>query len=288
MRKARRPHQSHDIHVQVDRVQVASWAPGGRKPPPLKGFAIARDSFVRCQTTTATYARCRQYKRLNDDTKIFWQYQRQKGWLKPWKITLVADDQRGLSEDDIELVLRHCKFYRFLIVEIALDFSPRSGVTGDFVRRHAVFGKSRRKHTIQDRILYWGGRKSEKFVRCYEKQELARYRVELELHSQLLGRENIATLDDFDGLPILIYPKHLQFVEVDWERLRHYLRRKVGKRRGVVIAAAQQKAMSISRIRRYLRRKGVVNFHRFLVPQVINEKIDRAFTRWIRDFEDFA
>ena len=132
------------INVQLDRVQILSWAPRGRKPPLLKGYKIVRDSFVRCQTTTATYARSRQYQSTTDDTKIFWQYQRLKGWLKPWKVTIVADDETGLSYEQIHAVLKYCRFYRFLTIEIAVDFCSSSGIDKRFVRQHAVFGKSRR------------------------------------------------------------------------------------------------------------------------------------------------
>jgi hypothetical protein len=133
------------IRVLLDRVQIVSWAPQGRKPPELNGYKIVRDCFVRCQTTTATYARCRQYDSTTDDTKIFWQYQRLKGWLKAWKITIAADDQTGLSYEDIEKVLKYCHHYRFLTIEIAVDFCSSFGIGKRFVRQHGVFGKSRRR-----------------------------------------------------------------------------------------------------------------------------------------------
>lgn len=284
--RVRHRSKSHAIQVQIDRVQLCSWAPQGRPPPALEGFAITRDSFVRRQTTTATYARCRQYKSLVDDTKIYWQYERQKSWLRPWKITIVADDSTGLSYGDIENVLRHCKFYKFLTVEVAIDFSPDTGVNRRFVRRHATFGKSRRVHRNKKSPLYWGARKSDKLVRCYPKEALDNYRMELELHSQLLRREQISTLDDFDGLPDSIYPRHFQFVDVDWVRLKQCLSR---KRDGHdLIAGAQVRAASLSRLRRYLRKHGVANFHRFLTPLALNERVDRALTRWMRDFDSVA
>lgn len=133
-------------------------------------------------------------------------------------------------------------------------------------------------------VSYWGGRKCDKFIRCYEKPEVASYRVELELHSKLLRREKISTLDDFEGLPLAIYPKHFRFVTVDWDRLEQHLMRKRNSR--IIIAGAQQRKSSLSRLRRYLRRHKVTNFHRFLVPHAINKRIDRAFTRWLRDFEE--
>jgi hypothetical protein len=135
----------------------------------------------------------------------------------------------------------------------------------------------------ENRILYWGGRKCDKFVRCYEKPKVG-FRVEVEAHSQLLRREEVSTLDDFDGLPVAIYPKHFQFVAVDWDRLEQHLMRKRDSK--AIIAGARQRRSSLSRLRRYLRRHGVANFYRFLVPHAINKRIDRALTRWIRQFED--
>ena len=133
------------LNVQLDRVQVLSWAPQGRKPPHMKGYKIVRDWFVRSQTTIATYARSRQYQSVTDDTKIFWQYQRLKPWLKPWKITIVADDRTGLSYEQIQQVLKHRRDYRFLTVEIAVDFCPSAGINKRFVRQHGAFGKSRHR-----------------------------------------------------------------------------------------------------------------------------------------------
>lgn len=112
------------------------------------------------------------------------------------------------------------------------------------------------------------------------------YRLELELHSQFLRREKISRVDDFDGLQLAICPKHFQLVDVDWDRLERHLRRKRHGR--ALIAGAQHRAASLSRLRHYLRRHGIANFHRFLVPLAINKRIDRAFTRWIDDFERLA
>jgi hypothetical protein len=95
------------------------------------------------------------------------------------------------------------------------------------------------------------------------------YRLELELHSQLLRRKHISTLDDFYLLQFAIYPQHFQFVDVDWDRLKRHLRRKSHGR--ALIAGARQRAASLSRLRHYLRRHGVANFHRFLVPLAINK-----------------
>ena len=44
------------IQVRLDRIQIVSWAPQGKRPPLLQGYKLVSDWFVRCQTTTATYA----------------------------------------------------------------------------------------------------------------------------------------------------------------------------------------------------------------------------------------
>ena len=274
-----------DVTIKIDRVQIVSWAREGRTPPRVKGFKVTRDSFVRSQTTIPTYKRCRHYQSKENEAKIYWQYWRQKAWLKPWKITIVADDKAGLLYDEIDAVLRHCRFWHFLTIEVAIDFSHSTGVDRNFIRRHAIFGKSRRRRKHQtDALVYFGTRKSDKFVRCYEKKEVDGYRVELELHSKLLRREKISTLDDFEGLQFAIYPKHLQFVDVDWDRLERHLRQKRHGR--ALIAGAQHRAASLSRLRHYLRRHGITNLHRFLVPLAINKKIDRAITTVFLDFKD--
>ena len=132
------------ITVRLDRLVLNSWGPKMSGPPPLPGFEVVFDWFVRPQTNIPTYARCRMYQSAADDTKIFWQYQRRRAWLRPWKVTLVADDNAGLKAADIHMVLNRCRFWRFLLVELAVDFCP-STVDWDFVRRHGIFGKSRRR-----------------------------------------------------------------------------------------------------------------------------------------------
>jgi hypothetical protein len=133
------------------------------------------------------------------------------------------------------------------------------------------------------RALYYGGRKTDKLVRCYWKKELGVFRVELELHRGLL--RDISTLNDFLYLPDVVYPKHLQFVELDWGRLEQYLNGKAGDKGSRIIAGARRRSASLRRVRRYLDKHGVVNVHRFLVPLPINEKVSRALDRWARQFK---
>jgi hypothetical protein len=137
----------------------------------------------------------------------------------------------------------------------------------------------------KQRVLYFGGRKTAKLVRCYHKDELGVFRVEVELHSGLLRHNEIATLDDFVDLPDVICPKHLRFVEVDWERLKRYLASALGSEGDRVFAGAEKRAASLRRLRSYLGRKGVVNIHRFLVPLTLNDEVSQALDRWASQFK---
>jgi hypothetical protein len=166
--------------VRLDRVQVLSHAPGGGcKVPVITGYETIRDGFVRCQTSTGTYARCRELRSSSSHAQVFWQYQRRKAWLKPWKISLVPNDLVGLTRQDLQPILAHCRNHRLLVVEIAFDFSIQSGVDRDFVNGHGIFGKSRQ---LTDRgglrELYYGSRKSGTYVRCYPKASVNAFRVE--------------------------------------------------------------------------------------------------------------
>ena len=112
------------------------------------------------------------------------------------------------------------------------------------------------------------------------------FRVELELHSAPLRKHSIQTLDDFIYLPEVICPKHVQFVEIDWQRLRKYLGERFGADEAQIAAEARKRSASLRRVRGYLRKRGVVNFHRWLVPLPLNKDVTRALERWAKGFKD--
>jgi hypothetical protein len=130
----------------------------------------------------------------------------------------------------------------------------------------------------------YGSRKSDTLVRCYLKDEIGVFRVEVELHGSLLRRQHIWTLEDFVRLPDVIHPKHLRFVDFDRARLKRYLARKRGAQGRHVVAGAAWQAASLRTLKRYFTRAGVVNVHRFLVPLSVDEEVRRALKRWARHF----
>jgi len=136
-------------------------------------------------------------------------------------------------------------------------------------------------------VGYYGSRKSGKLIRFYEKKELNVFRIEGEFHSSLLRRHRIDDEQDLVDVTRAFYPAHLRFVEMDWQKLARYLKKKKGNEAEErILRRAQQRAASIRRVTRYLRRKGVTNVHRFYRSLAINKDIERALEDWATQFED--
>ncbi len=281
------PHRVTNVapkcHVVLDRLQVLGW-PCNQKPPQmLCGFRLAWDTRVRPQTSIATYGRCRKYRGIGSQTQIYLQYKPCAPWLPPWKVTLIADDKTGLLRSHVEAVIRHCRQHRLLMVELAIDFLPYSGVDRAFVRRHAKFGKTQRnKRTIG---LVYGTRKSGKRVHCYRKVQLGVYRVELQLNSALLRANRLSIPDDLQKLSKVLISKHVQFVRIAWKPLRRYLYARFGRKRGKgIFDQARVREYSLQGVVRYLRRESIPNTHRFLRSLSLNKQIRAAVRKWSIEF----
>ena len=137
----------------------------------------------------------------------------------------------------------------------------------------------------RNRSLYRGTRKSHKLVRCYWKEPLGVFRVELELHSSFLRNHRIANLEDLESIASLICPDHVHFVAVDWNRLeKHLIKARPGQGRLILEGTRKCAASSVHTACQYLRKRGVNNPHRFLVPLRLNKKIISALYRWERKF----
>jgi hypothetical protein len=116
--------------------------------------------------------------------------ERQLHRLAGCKITMIADDQQGLQFDDVRTVLELLPDARVRLAELAWDFSPDSVVDGAFIRKHALFGKSRRRRVAEIRGYdSWGSRKGrKKFVRSYDKPEIRAQRLEIQVLAGLLEK----------------------------------------------------------------------------------------------------
>jgi hypothetical protein len=283
--------------VRLDRLIAVAWAKPYWKLQRIPGYSVVKDNRVRPQGPVATYERVRELRSETSGTRVFWQYRPRPGWLGAWRITFAGDDLNGIAPREALSIRKRCRFAWLVLVELALDFDPSSGIDRAFVRQHAVFGKSRRR---TDRggpqQLRYGTRKSGKLIRCYWKEEVQAFRVELELHSRLLNkgrkkraRERVYELfSDLTGVPSLVFPKHLRFVRVNWRSLNRHLRDRFGPRSEAILETARSKArFSLCAVSRFLRDSGVNNVHRFLIPIRLNKKIDQALTKWALDFSDY-
>jgi len=135
-------------------------------------------------------------------------------------------------------------------------------------------------------VVHYGSRKSTKLIRIYWKEELGVFRIEGEFHSPFLRRHRIETEHDISWVASKFYPAHIRFVEIDWKRLRGYLRRKDGKKVAEqMLASARTREASLRSVTRYLRRKGIANIHRFYRPLAINKEIKRALKKWSTQFD---
>lgn len=244
------------------------------------------DSFVRSQTTIATYSRRRELKNDRTGCKLFVQYRPQCNWLAHYKFTFVADDQRGLRVDEIYPVIGICLNYSLLLAEVAFDFAPNSGVDLRFVKRYGRFGKSwLRPDKGGLGHLRFGSRKSDKLVRCYMKESTNSFRVEIEFHSRIIREYGIKLVEDLPTLSLIVIPDHLFFVRINWDSLREFLDRKFGEIGEVIYQTARKHAAaSLNRVFLFLKARGVLNIHRFLVSLPVNAEARRALRNWRRRF----
>jgi hypothetical protein len=273
------------ILPKIDRVIAGILSTKHDVPREIPAYKLVRDSFVRSKTSIVRYRRVREYRHLWNRTRVFVQYQPCFPTPFPFKVTLISDDRRNLTRREILEVLRQFGEYRLLLLEIALDCGPESGTDLEFVRQHALFGKCR-PNASRSRATkaVFGSRKSTKFVRCYHKDELDVFRIELQLNSAWLLRFRLRTLEDVRELPNLLCPSHIRFVQTDWTRLRAYLLRR-GSNADEIIQRAKAASLSIHGVLKFLRTiVKVQNAHRFLVTTAPTRQILRALITWAEQF----
>jgi hypothetical protein len=134
-------------------------------------------------------------------------------------------------------------------------------------------------------VVHYGSRKSPKLIRTYKKEELDVFRIEGEFHSSFLRLQGIDSEQDIGSVADEFYPAHIRFVEIDWRRLRTHVEKKYGKEHAAkILASARKRESSIHRVTRYLRRRGILNVHRFYRSLSINKQIKRALERWSADY----
>jgi hypothetical protein len=270
------------LKTRIDRVQILCGAPQGHELPDIPGYKVDSDKFVRGQTTVRTYNRVKAYRNPASGAKVFVQYEPNAPWLAPVKATFCPNDRCGLQRSDVDSFVENFLTYQPLTVELSFDFNSKSCIDKEFIRRHAIFGKSRPGHSepSSERLTY-GTRKSTKFVRAYEKANVGGYRVELQLNSEWLRLRDIRELPDLVRLPALIFPKHFKFARLDWDSIEAALLHRSGTQR-TALRKAKRKGGSIHAAMRVLSNEGgLANPHRFLRTMRVTGKVRRYFRRWI-------
>jgi hypothetical protein len=266
--------------AKLDRIQIVADTRRSHGLPEVNDFRTVRDTFVRQQTTARTYLRCRQLVNDKSGTWVYWQYAPQHAWLRDWKVTFIANDLEGLMPWDLLPVLKHCPGYCLVLIEIAFDFSPSTGVDAAFIKRHALFGKSRPRPDRGDGVLRYGSRHSDTLVRAYDKQAVRSFRAEVELHSSLLRSKQICKLKDIPRSAQLIVPSHFRMVVIHWQSVRRYLIERYRKAGTRAVDRAKTQAASIHAALGYLRSKQANNVHRFLQPIRENNLVREAAETW--------
>jgi len=270
--------------VRLDRLVICGDGRVDSVLPDIKGFRVDKDFRPRRLGRLATYDRVRRYVSRTSSALVVVQYQPLCPWLKPRRITLIADDELGLTQQEVESALADCLDHRVSLFELALDFDLDAGIDEKFVRRHGRFGKSRLAMGRSGQFRF-GSRASPKLVRFYRKESIRSFRVEVEAHSALLRKYSVARVSDLGTLAMNLAPSHIKFCRVLWEKLQPYLAEKFGSGGQPICDEARRRAdSSLGKALRYLAQNGVHNPHRFLGSLKINRDVREALERWAEAF----
>jgi hypothetical protein len=268
--------------VRLDRLIFNATARNSSGIQNVPGYKRVGDFRPHQQGKIVAYGRVLKLRSTSNTSKIDIQHDPRVPWVDPQRVAMIGHDRTGLNSEEIENVRSQCLHHTLSLVELALDFTPDSGVDCEFVLRHGRFGKSRRR---LDRggpdSLRFGGRLCPKLVRCYFKKELGCFRVELEIHRSLLRKAGVEKVSNLGTAAVITVPAHLKFVAFRWSKLQAYLNRRFGKDGVRLCDNTRRRAVhSLRAATRYLAKNGVANPHRFLAPLRINRDIKAALRSW--------
>ena len=167
------------LRVGPDRLQLFAGPYASPTPPEIPGYSLVRDSFVRRQTSRMTYARVRINVNRYSGTRLFLQYWPQLPGLSPFEMTVVGNDSRSLSLQELLRSFEAFEKYRLLLLELAFDFLPRSGIGLQNCPNVTEFSGSpiQPKHGCFPTVPLYGGRKADKYVRCYLKEAVGAFEL---------------------------------------------------------------------------------------------------------------
>lgn len=210
---------------------------------------------------------------------------RQAGWLAPFRVTMYANDVKGLLAGDVLQILEVLPFTYILMLELALDFPLASGVSRDYILRHGVFGKARRDVSLRNAVVdCWGARRARKRTKSYEKWEIAAQRVEWKLLKDFLDTHGIRDVFDFCRFAELLPDRHIFFGELSEERLVNRLRKNLdfsNRQTLGVLKNVREREDDLHAVLDYLRRDvGLKNVRRLLIELPENQFVGEALREW--------
>lgn len=135
-----------------------------------------------------------------------------------------------------------------------------------------------RRNNRYPNAVWFGETGSSKFLRCYLKEEVGGYRIELQMNREFLEAHGIRTTTDFLRLPSIVIHQ-ISFSHMDWTHLSRYVQRKF-RHTEVILRKARERKANLSELLKFLRQLGVSNPDRFLIPMAINGQISQALKRW--------
>jgi hypothetical protein len=158
--------------VRLDRLVVTASGIAEELIRRLPGFRRTKKHFLRRRHPKdfLAYGRVTVFEGTTSIRQLIVLSDRKMRRLPYCKVTLIARDETGLEPRDVLSVFGLIADPKLVLVELAFDYGFGSGVTGAYVRQHALFGKSKPCNVATIRGYdSWGTRKGPKFVRSYYK-----------------------------------------------------------------------------------------------------------------------
>ena len=263
--------------VKLDRLVLCASASARKAFRDQPGHRVIRSHLLR--SGSGAYQRVLETEDLRTGARMRYYDLPRVLWVPKVKVVLIAGDLQGLTPSDLLSASELLENPRVSLLELALDFPEQAALTTGFVLEHIVFGKSRWT-ARKVGIVWFGTRRSWKFIRAYKKHKLGVFRVELEFHSSWLRHHGVRDLFDFARIPDLVIRRHLFFCELDWSAVIRNIRRSVPNA-GIALRNLKWQKHGLHATLRYLRRElRFTNTHRYLLPLELNNVVARALNRW--------
>jgi hypothetical protein len=156
--------------VKLDRLQVYCRRNPTTALQGIPGFASKSGRRINPPTDGRfqAYGYAHWFESETSSTKFLVESKRREAWLRPYRVTLYADDRTGLLPHEVFSVVEVLPDFRMTVLELAFDFAPKHA-DQRFVRNYGLFGKSRPAPPVNE-TDYWGTRRGSKRVQAYVKE----------------------------------------------------------------------------------------------------------------------